>query len=47
MSGAEFYDITGMPLNTTDSRNFTVRVEVNFKMEKVGLKNVVGVIPGR
>ena len=37
----------GMPLNTTDSRNFTVKVEVNFKMEKVGLKNVVGVIPGR
>ena len=37
----------GMPLNTTAERNFAVKVEVNFKMEKVGLKNVLGVIPGR
>ncbi len=37
----------GMPFNTTVERNYTASVEVNSELEKVGLKNVLGVIPGR
>ena len=37
----------GMPFNTTVERNFNVTVEVNSELSKVGLKNVIGVIPGR
>jgi hypothetical protein len=36
-----------MPFNTTVDRRFNVSVEVNSELKKVGLKNVVGVIPGR
>ncbi len=46
----KFYNIDswyGMPFNTTVDRRFNVSVEVNSELKKVGLKNVVGVIPGR
>ena len=37
----------GMPFNTSVERNFIATVEVNSELEKVELKNVLGVIPGR
>jgi hypothetical protein len=37
----------GMPFEASVERNFTASVEVNSEMEKVELKNVIGVIPGK
>jgi len=37
----------GMPFETSVDKNFTATVEVNSEMEKIELKNVIGVIPGK